>query len=149
GKLLASGGLDQSVRVWDAATYRELRTLNGHAAGVTSLVFRPDSLGLASGSEDGVVKIWDATRGSESIRIPAGPAVWHAGLAFSPDGRWLASATQDFSPPSPAPGATAQERVIRLRQASDGTPGPILRGHLEDVADVAFNPDGTRLAAAG
>jgi WD40 repeat protein/tRNA A-37 threonylcarbamoyl transferase component Bud32 len=149
GKSIASGGLDQSVRVWDVATNRERLTLNGHAAGVTSLAFRPDGLRLASGSEDGVVKIWDATKGSESIRIVADATVRYTGLAFSPDGRWVATATQDFANAAGAPGATTGERVVRLWEAADGAPGPVLQGHDADVVDIAFHPGGTRLAAAG
>jgi WD40 repeat protein/tRNA A-37 threonylcarbamoyl transferase component Bud32 len=148
GQWLASGGLDQSVRIWDAATHRERLTFNGHASGVTSLAFRPDGLRLASGSEDGVVKVWDATQGSESIRIATATSARHAGLAFSPDGRWVASATQAY-PAGPDPGAAPPEILVRLWRPADGAPGPVLRGHGEPVADLAFDPGGYRLAAAG
>jgi WD40 repeat protein len=142
GTRLASGGLDQGVRVWDAATTREVLTMRGHAAGVSALAFRPDGRALAAADESGVVTIWDPTRGPESVRVPAAPDVQHAGLTFSPDGRWVAAATQGF------PGAAGPERAVRLWDAATGAPGPVLRGHDEDVIDVAFAPDGARVAAA-
>src|SRR5262249_45675229 len=138
GKLLASGGYDQSVHIWDAASGREVRTLRGHASGVASLAFRPDGRRLASGGEDGVIKIWDATKGSGPTQVAAESHVRYTGLAFSPDGRWVASATQDYSGAVRAPGAATREKLVRLWEAATGAPGPALRGHDEDITDVAF-----------
>ena len=51
------------MKVWDAATGQELLTLNGHTTGeVLSVDFTPDGKRLVSGSQDGAVKIWDASR---------------------------------------------------------------------------------------
>ena len=47
------------VKVWDAATGQELRTLTGHTDGVSSVAFTPDGQRLASGSYDDTVKIWE------------------------------------------------------------------------------------------
>jgi WD40 repeat protein len=149
GKLLASGGLDQSARIWDATTYRELLTQKGHASGLTCVAFRPDSLRLASGSEDGLVKIWDATNGSESTRVAAERAVRDSGLAFSPDSRWVAYASAALAGANHPQGAGRPETLVHLHEAADGKPGPVLRGHPEDVVDLVFNSAGTRLAAAG
>jgi WD40 repeat protein/tRNA A-37 threonylcarbamoyl transferase component Bud32 len=149
GKLLASGGLDQIVRIWDARTHRELRALHGHASGVTSLAFHPDGVRLASGSQDGVVKIWDATKGAESIRIAPEPKERYSGLAFSPDGRSVAAAVQGYTMGALAHGAKPQSKVVRLWNAVDGAGGPVLEGHDEDLADLAFDSAGRRLAAAG
>jgi WD40 repeat protein/serine/threonine protein kinase len=148
GTHLASGGLDQAVRVWDTTMGREVLALHGHTSGVTALAFRPDGLSLASASEDGVIQVWDSTRGPESVRIAASAEIRHVGLAFSTDGRWVAAATQGYSVGVPVTGA-APEKAVRLWDAADGRPGPVLRGHDEDITDVAFSPDGKRLAAAG
>ena len=146
GKRLASGGLDQTVRVWDAATNREVFTLRGHTAGVTCLAFHPDGRALAAAGEDGVITIWDATRGPESVRVTAAADVQHAGLAFSPDGRWVAAATQSYpAPPTPAP--------RRSERCGSGTPPPASRGRSSGAMTRTSrtsrsSPDGRRLAAA-
>ena len=57
GKTLASGGYDQSLRLWDVASGRELRSIS-HPAAVRALAFSADGKFIASGSEDKVVRMW-------------------------------------------------------------------------------------------
>jgi hypothetical protein len=59
GRLLALGGADGMLRVFLAATARELRSLPGHRSGITCLAFAPDGKALASGSRDTTALIWD------------------------------------------------------------------------------------------
>jgi WD40 repeat protein len=93
---LESEGSPGEVKVWDAQTGQELLTLKGHAGRqVTSVVFSPDGKRLVSGSGVGLpglggeVKVWDAQTGQELLTLKGGG--FHDGLAFSPNGRWLAS----------------------------------------------------------
>src|SRR5262249_7632233 len=65
GKLLASGSADNSVRVWDLATGRELFSLDGHTEPVTAGTFLPDSKTLVSGGVDQTMFVWDATTGKQ------------------------------------------------------------------------------------
>jgi WD40 repeat protein len=60
GTLLASVGgfLDNVMRVWDATTGRELRTLEGHVDFVNGAAWSPDGTRLASGSDDGTLRVW-------------------------------------------------------------------------------------------
>src|SRR5438067_693301 len=73
GRRLASGAFDGSVRVWDAATGRELLTLQGYeegdAYGVTSVAFSADGGRLASGNTDGAVRVWDAATGQGLLKL--------------------------------------------------------------------------------
>jgi WD40 repeat protein len=62
------------VRVWDAATGRELLALKGHTGQVYSVAFSPDGHRIVSASWDGTVKIWDGTPLAETPDRGALPA---------------------------------------------------------------------------
>ena len=55
------------VKLWDAATGKELLTLRGHAGGVFAVAFSPDGQRLATGSSDKTIKVWD-TPATSSLR---------------------------------------------------------------------------------
>ena len=57
------------MKVWDAATGQEIRTLKGHTERVTSVAFSPDGKRLASAGGDGTVKVWDAATGQEILTL--------------------------------------------------------------------------------
>jgi hypothetical protein len=135
GRRLASGGWDHTVRIWDAATGKELFTLQGHARVVHGVAFSPDGRRLASASQDTTVRIWDAATGKELLTLQ-GHTGEVQGLAFSPDGRRLAS-------------AGGWDHAVRIWDATTGQELLTLKGHTSLVWGVAFAPDGRRLASAG
>ena len=59
GTRLACGCLDNSVRLWDTASFREVAELRGHDGYVHSVAFTPDGTRLISGSGDQTVRVWD------------------------------------------------------------------------------------------
>ena len=61
GKALASASKDQTIKLWDVTTGKELATLKGHSGFVISVAFSPDGKTLASGSLDQTIKLWDVT----------------------------------------------------------------------------------------
>lgn len=69
GKLLATGGTDNTIKVWDLATKRELVTFAGHTANIESLDFHPDGRLLASASEDGSTFLWDTKTGEHLLTL--------------------------------------------------------------------------------
>jgi WD40 repeat protein/uncharacterized caspase-like protein len=69
GKLLASGGTDNTIKIWDVATRTELRTLTGHTSGIESIDFTPDGRLLASASDDGSTFLWDTKTGEHLLTL--------------------------------------------------------------------------------
>jgi hypothetical protein len=89
GRRIASASGDQSLKVWDAATGRELLTLRGHTASVQGVAYSPDGRRIASAGNDGTAKLWDAATGQEALTLRVqSPFVF--GVAYSPDGRHIA-----------------------------------------------------------
>jgi hypothetical protein len=85
-----------SIKLWDAATGRELRTMTGHTANIRATAFSPDSRLLASSGYDAIIKLWDTATGREIMTLN-GHSLNVNALAFSPDGKLLASGSDDGS----------------------------------------------------
>ncbi len=89
GRLLASGGEDTTVKLWDPETGQAGRTLAGHTGRVADIAFSPNGMLLATGSYDETTRLWDPMTGS-LLWMSARRADPINTVAFSPDGTVLA-----------------------------------------------------------
>lgn len=131
GKRLATGSVDGTARVWDAATGKELLILSGHRDSVFGVAWSPDGTRLATASPDGTAKVWDLATGKELLTL-SGHNKPVLSVAWSADGKRLATGSED--------------RTARVWDAATGAEFLTLRGHSEAVWSVAWSPDGNRLA---
>ncbi|MDR3621740.1 MAG: M56 family metallopeptidase [Paludisphaera borealis] len=97
GATLATGGLDESLRLWKVGDGRSRLTLSGLPGRVLSLAFAPDGRSFGwSGRNDGLVAVHETSTGAEIARL-VGHSATVRDLAFSPDGSTLATAGADRS----------------------------------------------------
>jgi RNA polymerase sigma factor (sigma-70 family) len=137
GKLLARGGADNTVDLWDVASGKKLHTLKGHTVPILRVAFSPDGKTLASITGSwlpdevrGEVKVWDVVSGKERASLNGHPTRMLS-LAFSPDGKTLASAAG----------------TVKLWDVDTGKEKLELKlGERELPWSLAFSPDGKTLA---
>jgi WD40 repeat protein len=94
GALIATGGRDKIVRIWNYDDLSLKYELPGHRDNVKKLDFSPDSDRLVTGGEDGLIILWDALTGAKITEKNA-HLIWINALSYSPDGLYIASSSDD------------------------------------------------------
>jgi WD40 repeat protein len=169
GRVIASGSWDNTIKLWDAATGNQLRSLEGHTDRVMSVTFSPDGKVIASGSWDKTIKLWDVATGKQ-VGSLEGHTDRVTSVTFSADGKVIASGSDDktiklwdaatgkqvhslegytghvdsvtFSPDGRVIAGGSQDKTIKLWEAATGKQLRSLEGHTGEVNSVAFSPDG-------
>jgi WD40 repeat protein len=140
---------DIKLRILDAKTGEEIRTLTGHTGIVNSVSFSPDGKRIVSTSEDWSIKIWDARTRPKTLTLTGLEDL--TCVVFSPDGRQIASGSKNKITIWDA--ETGQETLafdgmIKIRDPLTGEEGLTLYPYFR-VQCVAFSPDGKQIVGAG
>lgn len=150
GTTVASGGADGTVVLWRAATGDKIHVIDAHSKDVEAVSFSPDGKMLATAGKDNAIVLWNTATGKEisSLEVQprkglagsigrwkslAGYSQWVVAVAFSPDGKSLASG--------------GNGKAVILWDVKTGEQTNILEGHSSRVRSVAFSPDGKMLAS--
>jgi WD40 repeat protein len=146
---LASGSYDGNVKLWDAATGKEQQTIRLNGVWVKAIAFSPDGKRLAIGGalrnevagqpSIGIVKLRELMTGNEQA-VMMGHTNWVLAIAFSPDGRTVATGN----------GLSQEDSGrVTLWDAATGRERVTLEGQTDRVYSLAFSPDGKTLATGG
>lgn len=133
GKYVVSASHDQTARIWDSKTGKQLRLLAGHTGAVTDARFSTDGRYVVTSSADATARLWRTADGKELKRI-ASPDGSLAAAALTPDSRQLVTA--------------GQSRALHVFDVESGKQVRRLGGYVEDVTSAVINDAQARLVTS-
>ncbi|MEH0154220.1 WD40 repeat domain-containing protein [Limibacter armeniacum] len=135
GEIMASGGKDKTVRLWDIKTGKQLKVFKDHDQKVLEVAISPDSKYLVSAGADRKIVVRKLPEGDLLTIIP-NHTDWVRALGFSPDGKLLATGSDDGT-------------VLLVKFNIGNLEWQSMEGghHTGWVYDLSFSPDGRFLAS--
>jgi WD40 repeat protein len=133
GQTALTGSEDQTARLWDIVTSREIRRFDGHTDAVQSVAISVDGQTVLTGSSDKTARLWNTSTGAEIRRFEHPAAV--TSVVYSPDGEQILTGSHD--------------RKARLWDAPTGRLVREFEGHSGSVLAVAFSADGRQILTGG
>ncbi|MDB4534331.1 protein kinase [Vicingaceae bacterium] len=149
GKYIATGSLDNVIKIWNAHTFELVDTRNIKDA-ATCVRFSPDSSRVACSDRSNCISVWDVRSGGEP-EVTIGPFPQDImSVAFTPDGETLVAGTSEydsyfeqgdrqFNDPTPP--------VIRVISIDNGKLLDELKGHTNTITSVACSSDGLKIVS--
>jgi WD40 repeat protein len=131
GKRVLTGSLDNTARIYDADSLRQL-VIMPHKDAVRHAAFSPDGSKVVTACHDGFAYIWDAQTG-EKLQTLAGHHAYVWGAGFSPDGSRVVTGSRD--------------QTVRIWEVRTGIELAVLTGHQGRVEWVSYAPDGKHIAS--
>ena len=149
GTHLATASFDNTARIWDFASGKPLTILRGHTQAIVGLDYRPDGRMLATSGDDNSIRLWRTADGAQLRQLAGGNHTYD--VAFSPDGKWLASAGRARSVIGgfwyDLTGLGGSASPVKLWRVADGALVAALP-HPTDVMYASFSPDGRYLVTS-
>jgi WD40 repeat protein len=173
--MLASGSLDDTIKIWDIETGELTHSLSGHSRGINALVFSPKGQVLASCSDDHTVKVWNVGAGNILYTLQ-GHARDVTAIDIGSQGNLLVSSSEDrtirlwkldrggllktlsgnvgmikcvrLTPDEQFIVSGGFDNKIRIWQSQSGENLKTLSGHLNTINDLAISTDGRLIASA-
>lgn len=134
GSLIASGGTDGAVHLWNNMLEKQAISLAGHAGAVLSMAMSADKRYLVSSGEDKVLNVWNLTTGTleKKLNLPYGNG---RQVCFSPDGSYI--------------GIAGNDETVGVWDWQRENGMVLLEGHLGAVRSVGFSADGNYIVSGG
>ncbi len=148
GKHALSASEDRTLKLWDIATHKDLRTFKGHQGEVYAAAFSPDGKLAASGSEDRTVRLWDVATGKEIATLTGheGPVFT---VAFAPDGRSVLSGGKDGTLRLWDVSRIGEPKQSSAANKASAVEARKFQGQEKAINAVAFSSDGKQALSAG
>lgn len=175
GQSAVTASFDRTLKIWDLATQKAIRTMEGHTGIVLSVAITSDGNLVASGASDNTIRLWDVPKNAPLATLPVHDAAATA-VAITPDGKTFATADAagsvkiwdadsgnlksqaklasgiaflDWRKDAQQLAAGSANGVIWLLNPADGAIQATFGAHPGELTGLAFNPSNQLFSSGG